>query len=79
LLTLGRALEALTPLKQALTLSPDLPEAKALLPQAERLAQAEARRRLADATADKATAGGTTADASSARRYSNAAPVNASN
>ena len=54
LLTLGRALEALTPLKQALTLSPDLPEAKALLPQAERLAQAEARRRLADATADKA-------------------------
>lgn len=79
LLTLGRALEALTPLKQALTLSPDLPEAKALLPRAERLAQAEARRRLADATADNPTAGGTAADASSARRYSNAAPVNASN
>jgi hypothetical protein len=79
LLTLGRALEALTPLKQALTLSPDLPEANALLPQAERLARAEARRRLADATADKPAADATAAGAPPARRYSNTAPVNASN
>lgn len=78
LLTLGRALEALTPLKQALSLSPDLPEAKALLPQVERLAQAEARRRLADATSDQQVAA-TAAEAPPARRYSNAAPVNASN
>jgi tetratricopeptide (TPR) repeat protein len=79
LLTLGRALEALTPLKQALALSPDLPEAKTLLPQAERLAQAEARRRLADATADKPAAEAAGAKPPPARRYSNAAPVNASN
>jgi tetratricopeptide (TPR) repeat protein len=79
LLTLGRALEALTPLKQALALSPDLPEAKALLPRAERLAQAEARQQPADATANKPAAAATGADAPPARRYSNAAPVNASN
>ncbi len=70
LLTLGHALEALTPLKQALALSPDLPEAKTQLAQAERMAQAEARRTLADAAAEKPAP---------ARRYSNAAPMNASN
>lgn len=79
LLTLGRALDALTPLKQALSLSPDLPEAKTLLPQAERLAQTEARQRLADATTDKTAADAAVAQAAPARRYSNAAPINASN
>lgn len=79
LLTLGRALDALTPLKQALSLSPDLPEAKTLLPQAERLAQTQARQRLADATADRSAVDAAAAKAPPARRYSNAAPVNASN
>lgn len=79
LLTLGRALEALTPLKQALMLSPDLPEAKALLPQAERLAQVQARQRLADATTDRPSADAAAIKVQPARRYSNAAPVNASN
>ena len=79
LLALGRALDALTPLKQALLLSPDLPEAKTLLPQAERLAQTEARQRVADATTDRSIADAAAAKAPSARRYSNAAPVNASN
>jgi predicted Zn-dependent protease len=74
LLTLGRAIEALTPLKQALVLSPDLPEVKTRLAQAERLAKTEARKLAAAATAGPAVAGST-----STRRYSNAAPVNRSN
>lgn len=91
LLTLGRALEALTPLKQALVLSPDLPGAKAQLARAERLAQEEARklmraeriaqekdRRQAAATVAKNAAAAPEA-AASARRYSNAAPVTKSN
>lgn len=90
LLTLGRALDALTPLKQALALSPDLPGAKAQLAKAERLAQDEARklmradrvaqekdRQKAAATVAKNTAAA--AEALSARRYSNAAPVTQSN
>ena len=43
LLTLGRALDALTPLHQALALSPDLPGVREQLATAERLAQEEAR------------------------------------
>lgn len=77
LLTLGRALEALTPLKQAVALSPDLPEARAQLAQAERLAQVEARRKLlADAQPPAVAA---TAQTTSTRHYSNVAPNNRSN
>lgn len=91
LLTLGRALDALTPLKQALALSPDLPGAKAQLAKAERLAQDEARklmraervaqekdRRQAAATVAKNDASAPQAPSPS-RRYSNAAPVTKSN
>jgi tetratricopeptide (TPR) repeat protein len=74
LLTLGRAIDALTPLRQALVLSPDLPEVKTRLAQAERLAKTEARKLAAAATAGSAVAGST-----STRRYSNAAPANRSN
>lgn len=90
LLTLGRALDALTPLKQALALSPDLPGAKAQLARAERLAQDEARRLMrAERVAqekDRRQAAATVAkneaaapQAPPARRYSNAAPVTKSN
>lgn len=90
LLTLGRAMEALTPLRQALAVSPDLPEAKQQLAQAERLAQQEARQfvkaeRVAQAQAQqRATAVAKNepakpVDATPARRYSNAAPVTRSN
>lgn len=77
LLTVGRALDALAPLQQALALSPDLPEAKTQLVQAERLAKAQARK-LAAGAATK-PAGAMVAEATSRRRYSNTAPVNNSN
>ena len=78
LLTVGRALEALTPLKQALSLSPDLPQVKTQLAQAERLAKVEARKLAASAT-ESATTGAKVAEATTTRRYSNAAPANSSN
>ncbi|MGH8239091.1 MAG: tetratricopeptide repeat protein [Steroidobacteraceae bacterium] len=77
LLTVGRALDALAPLKQALALSPDLPEAKTQLVEAERLAKAEARKLAANATAKPAAT--IVAEAPSRRRYSNTAPINNSN
>lgn len=77
LLTVGRALDALAPLKQALALSPDLPEAKTQLVQAERLAKAEARKLAASATAKPDEA--VVAAATSKRQYTNTAPVNSSN
>ncbi|MBL8265542.1 MAG: hypothetical protein JNL55_04145, partial [Steroidobacter sp.] len=84
LLTLGRALEALTPLKQALALSPDLPEAKAQLAQAERLAQQEASKvaraeRVAQAEMRSAAPEVKAEIVKPARSYSNAAPVTRSN
>lgn len=88
LLTLGRALDALTPLKQALALSPDLPEVKEQLLRAERLSQEEARklmhaRRIAQEKdrqqATAALANNEAARPESERRYSNAAPVTKSN
>lgn len=84
LLTLGRALEALTPLKQALALSPDLPEAKAQLAQAERLAQQEASKvaraeRVAQAEMQSAAPEVKAEIVKPARSYSNAAPVTRSN
>jgi tetratricopeptide (TPR) repeat protein len=91
LLTLGRALDALRPLKQALALSPDLPGAKAQLAKAERLAQDEARKLMrADRVAqekDRRQAAAAVANneapapqpSSPPRRYSNTAPVTKSN
>ena len=76
LLTLDRASEAVAVLKQALALSPGLPEAKAQLADAERLAQVEARRK---ASAAAAPATPVLAAAPPARRYSNSAPVTRSN
>lgn len=82
LLTLGRAMEALTPLRQVLALSPDLPEAKTQLAQAEKLAQQEARQ-LAHAErvaqASQAPAPEVKNETPPPRRYSNAAPVTRSN
>ncbi len=78
LLTLGRALDALTPLKQAVALSPEIPGAKTQLAQAERLAREEARRKAATAAAERAPPA-TLAEAPATRRYSNAAPMNRSN
>jgi tetratricopeptide (TPR) repeat protein len=93
LLTLNRAADALAPLRQALALSPNLPEAKARLAQAERSAREEARRKVASAKEVPAAAGAAN-DASTAivavatvaaapgqasRRYSNAAPPTRSN
>jgi tetratricopeptide (TPR) repeat protein len=69
LLTLGRAQEAVAPLKQALALAPDLPGAKAQLARAQRLAQTAARRETA-VTQRKVTP---------ALSYSNSAPATNSN
>jgi tetratricopeptide (TPR) repeat protein len=79
LLTLDRPAEALVPLRQALTLSPGLIEAKARLARAERSAaaagskQSAARQTLASAQVAAAS------EAANARRYSNAAPFTRSN
>jgi tetratricopeptide (TPR) repeat protein len=77
LLTLERASEAVAALKQALALSPGLPEAKAQLADAERLAQQEAKRKASAPTPALATP--VLAAAPPARRYSNWAPVTRSN
>lgn len=86
LLTLGRALDALTPLKQALALSPDTPGAKEQLARAERLAHDEARKlmRAQRVAQEKEQQQASSALAKNdapapARRYSNAAPVTKSN
>lgn len=92
LLTLGRALDALTPLKQALALSPDLPKTKAQLARAERLAREEAQqvireeRQKVASTAAKAGAAppaasrpSQIAQAATERRFTNEAPVTQSN
>ena len=92
LLTLGRALDALTPLQQALALSPDLPEAKTQLARAERLAREEAqqvireeRQKAAGAATRTGVASASAsnppqmAQAATARRFSNEAPVTQSN
>lgn len=85
LLTLGRPTEALTPLKQALALSPDLPEAKAQLAQAEKLARQEARQlaqaeRVAQARQTPALPASNEAPTPvQSRTFSNAAPVTRSN
>jgi tetratricopeptide (TPR) repeat protein len=73
MLTLGRAVEALAPLRQALALSPDLPEVKAQLVEAERAAK-QASARVASASALRpATVLAAAENAAPARRYSNAA------
>lgn len=82
LLTLGRPMEAIVPLRQALVLSPGLAELKTLLARAERAARDRAK--LANngpgATAvlgtNQLAANNTTAPT---RRYSNAAPATRSN
>jgi tetratricopeptide (TPR) repeat protein len=81
LLALGRAIDALTPLKQALALAPGLTQVQAQLATAERLATAEARRRIAMTQAQSAAttkAAVVTSSSLSAnappRRYSNAGP-----
>jgi tetratricopeptide (TPR) repeat protein len=91
LLTLGRALEALAPLRQALALSPEMPEAKAQLVRAERMARNEARRvvhaeQLAQEKERQQMAAAAADDAAREReaalpapRYSNAAPATRSN
>lgn len=84
LLTLDRPMDALTPLKQALALTPDLPEAKAHLERAERLARAQARlvldkHRQATLIAAATPTAMAAVPAALLRRYSNAAPVNNSN
>ncbi len=86
LLTLGRAIDALTPLKQALALSPDTPGAKEQLARAERLAHDEARKlmRAQRVAQQKEQQQASPALAKNdapapARRYSNAAPVTKSN
>lgn len=94
LLSLGRALDALTPLRQALALSPDLPGAKAQLAKAEALAQKEAQRIVAanrqarNTTEQQASTvmdakepvpESPPAQAPPSRRYSNTAPATRSN
>jgi tetratricopeptide (TPR) repeat protein len=87
LLTLDRPMDALTPLKQALALAPDLPEAKVHLERAEKLAKAQAqqvidKQRQASAVSEATSAAlreSALMAAAPARRYSNAAPVNNSN
>ncbi|MET0534008.1 MAG: tetratricopeptide repeat protein [Steroidobacter sp.] len=87
LLTLDRAMDALTPLKQAVALTPDLPEARVQLERAERLAKAHAKQVL-DKHRQVAVVGDTipavmrtqpVQTAAPPRQYSNAAPVNNSN
>jgi tetratricopeptide (TPR) repeat protein len=83
LLTLGRATDAVAPLRQALTLAPGLAETKSQLTKAERLAAAEARR-VAAAKAEKAAGEPDSAvpgesDAAGKKRYSNQAPPTQSN
>lgn len=82
LLTLGRATDAVPPLRQALALAPNLTETKAQLAQAQRLAAAEARRLAAAQAAQPADQQKPAADgtpAAPAKRYSNTAPPTQSN
>jgi tetratricopeptide (TPR) repeat protein len=87
LLALGRPMDALTPLKQALALNPDLPEARAQLERTERLAKAQAQQviekhrqaSVVNAATSAALRDSDTPAAATPRRYSNAAPVNNSN
>lgn len=83
LLTLGRATDALAPLRQALALAPGLAGAKSQLAKAERLAAAEARR-LATAQAARASDEQKSSSpgesvAAGTKRYSNQAPPTQSN
>lgn len=75
LLTLGRAIDAVPALRQALALAPGLQETKAQLAKAEQLAAAEVRRIAAAKAADKQAAAGEDAP----KRYSNTAPPTQSN
>jgi tetratricopeptide (TPR) repeat protein len=83
LLALGRATDALAPLRQALALAPGLMEAKSQLIKAERLAAAEARRvaaaQAAKASDEQKPASPGQSDATGKKRYSNQAPPTQSN
>lgn len=82
LLTLGRAMDALSPLRQALALAPGLADLQPMLAKAERLASVEKQRQLTlaqsmtTATEQAAAKGEITAKT---RRYSNSAPPTRSN
>jgi hypothetical protein len=78
LLTLNRGSDALVALKQAQSLAPSMPDLRAQIARAEKLARSQDRRRV-EASADAGQVAQTSATAAPARRYSNQAEASRSN